>query len=501
MKRIGFGLMVASAMTLGIPVMAAGPPVEAPPGAIENVDYVGTIEDTEGVVAINFLEYEARGRSVDVMMVSGTFGLKSYALLDATDPILLDEIGADEFKLPSDPAVTEVREFWENEDMDVDQRRKLVFMARDPRAYDGSTSSPEATAGVYIVDAANPLDMKLKTFEELPVGHTSTCVNDCDFLWTGGPASNTEQAEIWPEGRPIFATDLRDLDDITTSPVAIDTERFDGVTAYAHDVQVDDEGIAWVSGRGGVRGYHTSGRHFDPLQEVVREATATDPIPFAGGGIDEAAAPSAFIHNSDRPTASNPIPGVERYGFESDELILTTEEAFGSNTCDGVGVFTIASLSGSYDGEGWQSTPDDPFRLETVSTWSPAGEEGTNIAAPFCSAHYFERQEDVVAYSWYAQGTRILDVSDPRNPFQIGYFRPDDAVSFAPYVYEDMIYVADIARGIDIIRPNRGLRDAQRDRRPVRAPDMSEEARANITALSQKFGGDSTTSFICILPT
>ncbi len=44
-----------------------------------------------------------------------------------------------------------------------------------------------------------------------PTGHTTTCVNDCDYLWTGGPASSTEQAADWPAGRlASVRTDGRD---------------------------------------------------------------------------------------------------------------------------------------------------------------------------------------------------------------------------------------------------------------------------------------------------
>lgn len=497
MKRFGTGVAFAAVLAFGMPAIAA----EAPAGVIDNVDYLGTLEDTSGAIAVNFLKYDGTGMGrLNVMMVSGTFGLKSYDVADPKSPILLDEIPATDFLLPGDP-LEYSRAFWQNEDMDVDPVRKLVFMARDPRAFDGSTSSPDSTAGVYIVDAADPYNLDLKTFEELPVGHTSTCVNSCRFLWTGGPASNTEQAAEWPEGRPIFATDLRDLDNITTSPVAIDTGRYDGVTAYAHDVQVDEAGIAWVSGRGGVRGYYTQGRHWDTISRRVRQASATRPVPFGGGGLSEMDAPSAFIHNSDRPMGKNRIPGVQKYGFSNGELILATEEAFGSNTCDGVGVFVIASLKGSYTGAGWSSTPADPYRLETVSTWSPAGEEGTDIDARFCSAHYFDRDQEIVAYSWYAQGTRFLDISDPRNPIQIAYFRPDDTVSFAPYFYEDVVYVADIARGLDILQLDDGADEAQRLRAPIEAPAMSKAARDNLAATSKQFDSDDTTSFLCIIPT
>ena len=133
---------------------------------------LGTVADTSGAVAINFLEYKDAGKPLEVMMLSGTFGLKSYDVSVPSSPVLLDEIPAADFRLPSDP-LTYNRAFWQNEDMDVDQARKLVIMARDPRAFDGSTSSPASIAGVYIVDAADPTNLELKTFEELPVGHTS----------------------------------------------------------------------------------------------------------------------------------------------------------------------------------------------------------------------------------------------------------------------------------------------------------------------------------------
>lgn len=497
MRRSLTALAVLSMTVVGSPAAVA----ETPVGAVENVDFLANVPGTNGVVALEFLEY-GRGRdALEVMVVSGTFGVKTYDLADPTDPVLLDEIPAEEFALPGDPPPPWNRAFWQNEDMNVDEARKRVFMSRDPRAFDGTTSDPSDVAGFYVVDAADPADLDLVTFHELPTGHTTTCVNDCDFLWTGGPASNVEQRAEWPGGRPVFATDVRDLSNIVTGPTAIDTERFDGVTSYAHDVDVDSSGIAWVSGLGGVRGYHTSGKHTDPRTGVRRVATPFDPIPYAGGTTESTATPSSFMHNSDRPIAGDPIPGAAAYGFRPGSLVLATEEAFGSNTCDGVGVFVIASLEGSYDGEAWASTPADPFRLETVSTWSPAGEDGTDIAAPFCSAHYFERDSNIVAYSWYAQGTRFLDISNPADPIQVAYFRPDDSVSYAPFFHGDHVYIADIARGIDIVRIDEGATAASNRRAPVEAPPMSAAARANVAALSARFSADPDYGYLCLLPT
>ena len=105
------------------------------------------------------------------MLVTGRFGLKSYSLDDPAHPELLDEITAEELRLPGDPPVNTdpaagpISTFWQNEDMDVDQNRKLALLSRDPRAYAGSTSREpgdpdpnDATniAGVYVVDAKDP---------------------------------------------------------------------------------------------------------------------------------------------------------------------------------------------------------------------------------------------------------------------------------------------------------------------------------------------------------
>lgn len=88
------------------------------------------------------------------------------------------------------------------------------------------------------------------------------------------------------------------------------------MTAYSHDVDVDGAGVAWVSGAGGIRGFHTRGWHYDWTQKRWRTATAVDPVPYAGGGIgddavDEVDTPGGFMHNAFRP-AGRTQPGAGR---------------------------------------------------------------------------------------------------------------------------------------------------------------------------------------------
>jgi hypothetical protein len=473
-----FAVLLSLLLSISAPgVASAAPAGGAPvqPGVSANVELVGNVGDLpldhpetlRNATAINFLRYGRR----DVMLVVGRFGLRAYDLAEPTRPRLLDSVGNAELALPGDTAGT----FWQNEDMNVDQRRKLVFLARDPRAFNGTTTSNDSVAGIYIIDARRPDDLRLLTFHQLPTGHTSSCVNDCDFLWTGGPAPTQRQRdELGWTGRPIFVTDLRDPSRPFTYPDPVDTARDDGVTSYSHDVQVDAAGVAWVSGKGGVRGYWTSGLRWDPVERRLRLATAVSPVPYAGGGFEESVPPeraaSRFMHNAERPVDRAASDGADLRG-QKGMLLYATEEDFRAD-CATDGAFLIASLEGSFGGEAWRSTPENRFRLRTVGRWSVADAEGAGPSTS-CSAHYFQLNDGIAAYSWYEQGTRFIDVRDPANPIQIAYWRPDVTASWAPYWHRGYVYVADHERGVDILKLTGGARRASAERGEVLAPRLA----------------------------
>jgi hypothetical protein len=509
--KIRRGAALAVCLTaLAMPATASA--ADPPPGAIKNMEFVKNLPEGRQATAINFLTYGKGSKERVVMLITGRFGLKTYDMADPGNPVLLDEVGNDRLVLPYDiergRTPESGRTFWQNEDMDVDQTRKLAFLSRDPRAFGGSTNSDSDIAGVYIIDAKDPQNLSVITFKQLPTGHTTSCVNDCQFLWTGGPASSPSQRALgWTRGRPIIVTDLRDPANPVSYPDRpVDMFRQDGVTAYAHDVDVDATGVAWVSGLGGMRGYWTDGVHQDPLTGEARRATPLDPIAYAGGGfpddaVDEVNNPGGWMHNGLRPAGADIKHGPDRgQGYKPGELVMGTEEDFNSTTCDGEGQFTIASLKGSYDGEGWRSTPEDPFRLKKVGTWSPKDKEGT-IQLNSCSAHYFDLQNGLIAYGWYGQGTRILDISNPENPIQVAYFRPDGGNVWASYWFGDYVLVADHARGIDILKLTAGQKKASAARKEVVAPTMSKAQQSYLRKVAtQEFAADPQLGWVCPLP-
>ena len=64
------------------------------------------------------------------------------------------------------------------------------------------------------------------------------------------------------------------------------------------------------AGRGGIRGYATRGRHRDPYQNRVRQATPFDPILVAGGGLSGTSRPPERNDGVRRPPTSCTTPAV-----------------------------------------------------------------------------------------------------------------------------------------------------------------------------------------------
>jgi hypothetical protein len=413
--------------------------------------------------------------------------------------------------------------FWQNEDMDVDRKRKLALLSRDPRAYAGSTirdpGDPDPNgalniAGVYVVDAKDPERLRLLSFQQLPTGHTTTCINDCEWLWTGGPAATRrQQATGWTFGRPIIATDLSNPRKPRAFPMnPVDQFRRDGQTAYSHDVQVDDMGIAWVSGDGGTRGYWTEGRHFDPFNNVWRRATPLDPIPYAGGGLPQSVTgdtTGGFEHNAWRPVGNNAPQGDPRY--REGRLLLATEEDFGpaNEQCRNRGQFTIASLDGSFDGDAWRSIISEPFRLEVVGTWNPFQKEGSrdpagpfNPLANFCSAHYFDvdgREHGDLRL--VRRGNAVPRHLRSRQPDAVRVLATGRRVVWASYMHEGFVYTADRVRGVDVLRLTGSAMAARASGREVVAPPASKRQRRFLARVAKNYKAEPGTAGICFLQT
>src|SRR4051812_25675616 len=381
MKGRGGLAVVAAAVLFGMP---AGASAAAPPGAqmSSNLEYVKWGGDTRGLVEGKFDE----GRGKDVLVLTGRVGVKTLDVSAPRTPRPLDTFMPADIQEANAALGLPYGGYWQNEDMNIDTRRKLIIGALDPRHTDkplagcpvnGNTTSPLCKSGFYVISYKDPSNLKqVGDFVDLPSGHTSTCIHGCRYIWTGGPARRNDQDWLGPiftttnppspepprligNGRPIWVTDLTDAENPKVSDQPIDLWRNDKYTDYSHDVNVDDQGIAWVSGRGGIRGYATDGFHRDPYTDQVREATPVNPVLVAGGGVGGTAQPVMFMHNSERPTSG----AVQASGVADGNVLVGTEEDF-TTPCGSSGKIVLSDLTDSWGGEGSaNSTLDHPYRM------------------------------------------------------------------------------------------------------------------------------------------
>jgi hypothetical protein len=538
MRRLGAVAVVAGAL-LG--ASGGAQAADPPPGAAisDNLEYVTRVAGANGIVEGKF----DRVKGKDVLVVTGRFGFKTYDVSDPEDPQLMDEFIPDEL---ADFG------YWQNEDMELDTRRKLIIGSLDPRHTEDpptqcvgddnavKLANPLCKAGFYVISYANPAGLRqIGEFVELPAGHTTSCIQRCRFLWTGGPARSgiprgqTQRVynpalrwlgpilgptEVDPnfrferavgDGRPIWVTDLRNPQKPEVSDQPIDLWRNDGYTDYSHDVDEDEQGIAWISGRGGIRGYATSGVHRDPYQNRTRRATPFDPILVAGGGVGGTAQPTMFMHNSGRPTDGS----VRASGVKNGNVLAGTEEDF-TTPCDKSGRIVLSDLTDSLGGEpASNSTLTDPYRMKALDTFHPlldTDEEGADDIE--CSAHYFEIEGSTLGAAWYGLGLRLLDISNARDIRQVGYYRvtgtsddnPDsnswDMAFRTDRRKGDLLYLFDMSRGIEVLRMKQGA-NASRRMKSVTAPDAksSRFSAKPVGGLERSVNSDGGASYVCPL--
>jgi hypothetical protein len=107
------------------------------------------------------------------------------------------------------------------------------------------------------------------------------------------------------------------------------------------------------------------------------------------------------------------------------------------------------------------SDPTQPRQISTFATelsrQCPPPDDGWyTIHNPFVVG-------DTAYLSWYADGVRVLDISDPSHPRETAFFvppdRPDEqgflggkASVWGVYVQDDLIFLSDINTGLYILR-------------------------------------------------
>ncbi len=263
--------------------------------------------------------------------------------------------------------------------------------------------------------------------------HTVACVREtaCDYVYTAG-------------GSVIDLTDLDNPREIAVldSPALGPNAAFSG--GAGHKWNFDNAGYGIHTGSGGTAVYDVR----DPAHP--RLVTTTDANGVAAGWND-------FIHhNSNRPNASSFTPGSTP-SVARGNVVLVTEEDYENTDCATAGSFQtwyVEKLDGT------------PGAIHPLDRINPV-DAGEGVALPqeaFCSAHWFDyHQSGIVAQGYYEGGLRLIDVREPRNLKEYGYFASGlSEVWDAYWVPErnskgiatgrrtNIVYTADLVRGLDV---------------------------------------------------
>lgn len=334
------------------------------------------------------------------MFVSTLRGLSVY---DVADPRAPRKAGS--LDLPH----------FENEDVDL--HGDVLLISNDPAEGSGrlwtiDISDPARPAILGSVDTGNAVS---------GLGHTASCIDRCRFAYLAGG----------PNGIDVY--DLTDPKAPRKAANAKVPEVSGGIAT--HDVQVDRSGLAWIAGFGGTAAYDTT----DPLKPklVARTDDSAKSTYISEFGLGDGKGLNDFVHHN-----SLRLPDAE--GRDSD-VVLITEEDYTRPGCQGAGSF-----------QSWRIGADKVLR--NVDQWSVEADRTKGRA--FCSAHYFDARDGLVAGGWYEQGLRLLDVTDPADIRQVGYWIPDGTETWgALYPPTDpsgrVVYVLDTTRGIDVLEVDR----------------------------------------------
>ena len=425
--RVRTALVAASAAAVALPLVAHAAPAPTPlalaqqtaaklgttlalgpePLSSSNVDLAATVPGT----------YIGMRKVGQRLIATGSDGL---SIFDISVPTL-----------PRPLAVLPIAHF-ENEDVSADSRVAVISNDREKNSNGGL---------LYVVDVRDMSAPKLASVLSLAVaapddpergpGHIANCVapdpNPCTTLWLTG-------------GHRIWVVDLKDL----TAPKllgAFDSPASMGSTGFGtpgklrtgatHDVERDSTGTLWVTGSGGAFGYRLTR---NPLKPRLLTGTGKEGV--------KPEVNDFILHNSRRASTVK------------DTLLVTEEDYVDTSEtppggCRGQGKFQTWDVRGADRGR--------PMKLmsqwKTEVTGAPFISGNKAPVTANCSSHWFQEREGIAAVGWYEQGMRLLDVRNPRKIKQIGYGLPPNAVTWGAYwINDEIVYTADVGRGIDILR-------------------------------------------------
>jgi hypothetical protein len=505
----------ACALALVLAVLGAAPALAAPFHS-DNVQLVTKLPDTAGAASARFVG--------EHMYVSTWKGLSIFDITKADDP---QRVGF--LPLPH----------FENEDVDAagdiviisndpSEGMGVVYVidVSNPTVPTIRSIFPNGT-----IFGSNPADVNPSY-----TGHIANCLQQCKYLWLTG----TEQGVVVVDLRdPDNPKTVNTFEMPKPKKYGDETDPEKLAPGFTHDVFVDRAGIAWVTGRDGTFGYDAAdpvhpklvyrsdenvtnsglsgpdGDGAGPLDFLHHNSIRTD-IQLAKPTLaDDGGVKGVVKQSPAKKTAKKKKTSCKRRHGESRKRAKarcakarrraaakrraaarkrSRVKARSATTSGGLGDvmaiteedYTRPTCAGQGSLQTWQIKPGDnnsdgTTKLTMLDQWTTelnelSNQTGRSPATGNCSAHWFDESHGILAQGWYDQGVRFMDISNPRDIRQVGYWVTAGTFWAAYYAPTDpkrqVVYGLDTAGGIDVLRFDRTAKPAQT--KTVRAPILSK---------------------------
>jgi len=394
-----------------VPAAGEGVPLAPPLAASSNVQLLANIPGS--AAGMNFKDHYA--------YVSGWGGITVLNIAQADSPQLVGALPLSHF---------------ENEDIDLCGNTLVVVNDREAR---------DLGSIMYVLSIANRTAPTVVAVLPLGLtgsgrgsGHIANFVkSDCTQAWVDG-GDHVEVVDLTVPSAP------RSLGKFESAASLSDAFK------VSHDTELDSTGTLWSVGGGGAAGYRLTA---DPLAPQLVGTTGTagrNPSPYN----------DFILHNSQR---------------RGKTLLITEEDYIDTDEvppggCRGQGKFETWDLSRLNRGA---ITPLGTWETELNGMFTGGAVDSKAPVTVNCSSHWFDAKDGVAAVGWYEQGVRFLDYRTPTDIAQVGYYIPANGSTWAAYWSPtdpngEIVYTADVYRGVDVLKIGSGGLTGKKVKAPVR---------------------------------